>query len=78
MGSRKLLTLFGNKGSGGYSKYATADGMSFRDAIDAEQLLKAADDLDNSSYWDLHCENTQQNRVAVHGIFRITNCRSRK
>jgi hypothetical protein len=35
----------------GYSKYATADGMSFRDPIDAEQLLKAADDLTNESYW---------------------------
>jgi hypothetical protein len=35
----------------GYAKYATADGMSFRDPIDAEQLLKAADDLTNDSYW---------------------------
>jgi hypothetical protein len=64
---RSLLLLHSD--DEGYSKYATADGMSFRDPIDAEQLLKAADDLTNSSHW------TKQN-VAVadqgDGWFKVT------
>ncbi len=42
----------------GYSKYATADGMSFRDAIEAEQLLKAADDLTDDTYWTVNVGST--------------------
>jgi hypothetical protein len=54
----------------GYAKYATADGISFRDPIDAEQLLKAADALDNASYWADSGTVTVTEPEA--GVFRLT------
>lgn len=67
--NRAAVPFFFGKNS--YRKFATVDGDPLRlPQIDAENLLKAADDLTNVSYWDPATNVTVADQGS--GVFRIT------